>query len=55
MRYPSLRDVGGKLADDYGTNGVPETFVIDRDGKVAALQRGTVDERFLARALAEVL
>ena len=53
--YPSLRDVGGRLAEAYGTNGVPETFVIDRQGRVVALQRGSVDDRFLDRALAEVL
>jgi cytochrome c biogenesis protein CcmG/thiol:disulfide interchange protein DsbE len=55
LRFPSLRDVGGRLGDAYGTNGVPETFVIDREGRVAALQRGSVDDRFLERALAEVL
>ena len=55
IEYPSLRDVGGRLGDAYGTNGVPETFVIDRQGRVTALQRGSVDDRFLDRALAEVL
>ncbi len=55
MDYPSLRDVGGDLGDDYGTNGVPETFVIDRQGRVVALQRGSVDDAFLERALREVL
>jgi cytochrome c biogenesis protein CcmG/thiol:disulfide interchange protein DsbE len=55
LAFPSLRDVGGRLGQAYGTNGVPETFVIDRQGRVAALQRGSVDDRFLERALAEVL
>jgi len=55
LTFPSLRDVGGRLADDYASNGVPETFVIDREGRVVALQRGTVTETFLDRALAEVL
>ena len=55
LEFPSLRDVGGRLGEAYGTNGVPETFVIDRRGRVVALQRGSVDDRFLDRALAEVL
>ena len=53
--YPSLRDVGGELAEAYGADNVPETFVIDREGRIVALQRGFVDDRFLNRALAEVL
>ena len=28
----------------YGTTGYPETFVIDRDGRVAALRRGPIDQ-----------
>jgi cytochrome c biogenesis protein CcmG/thiol:disulfide interchange protein DsbE len=55
MEYPSLRDVGGKLADEYASTSVPETFVIDREGKIVAIQRGSVDDRFLERALAKVL
>ncbi len=55
LTFPSLRDVGGKLRDDYAGTGVPETFVIDRAGKVVALQRGTVTRSFLDRALREVL
>ena len=51
LTYPSVRDVDGKLAQDYGTRALPETFVIDRQGRVAAISRGQVDERFLDRAL----
>ena len=54
LTYPSVRDVDGRLAKDYGTRALPETFVIDRDGKVAAIQRGVVDRGFLDEALAKV-
>ncbi|HEX2016929.1 MAG TPA: TlpA disulfide reductase family protein [Solirubrobacteraceae bacterium] len=52
LSYPSLRDVDGKLAQAYGTKALPETFVLDRSGRVAALSRGQVDQAFLDRAVA---
>jgi cytochrome c biogenesis protein CcmG/thiol:disulfide interchange protein DsbE len=51
LTYPSLRDVGGKLAKDYGTRALPETFVINPQGKVVALSRGTVNQQFLDDAI----
>jgi len=54
LTYPSLRDVDGQLAKDYGTRALPETFVIDGSGHVAAIQRGMVDRQFLSNALAKV-
>jgi len=54
LTYPSLRDVDGKLAEDYGTRALPETFVIDRSGRVRAISRGVVSQRFLDSALTEV-
>jgi cytochrome c biogenesis protein CcmG, thiol:disulfide interchange protein DsbE len=54
LTYPSLRDVDGQLAKDYGTRALPETFVIDGSGHVAAIQRGMVDRSFLNAALAKV-
>src|SRR3954463_10002759 len=54
LTYPRLRDAAGQLAKDYGTRALPETFVIDGSGHVAAIQRGMVDRRFLNDALAKV-
>lgn len=51
LTYPSVRDVDGRLAKEYGTRALPETFVIDREGRVVAMSRGAVDGRFLDRAL----
>ena len=37
--YPVVRDVSGDFARSYGTFQVPETFIINRQGHVQALQR----------------
>jgi cytochrome c biogenesis protein CcmG/thiol:disulfide interchange protein DsbE len=55
ITYPSVRDVEGKLARDYGTVALPETFVIDREGKVVAVRRGVVDAAWLNQALAPLV
>jgi cytochrome c biogenesis protein CcmG/thiol:disulfide interchange protein DsbE len=55
LTYPSIRDVDGKLAQDYGTRALPETFVIDRQGRVVALSRGEVTQKFLDAAVTEAL
>jgi cytochrome c biogenesis protein CcmG/thiol:disulfide interchange protein DsbE len=52
LSYPQLRDVDGKLAQAYGTAALPESFVIDRSGRVVAISRGEVDQGFLDRAVA---
>ena len=54
LEFPSLRDVDGKLGEDYGRTGVPETFLIDADGTIVAMSRGQVDDAFLDEALAKV-
>jgi cytochrome c biogenesis protein CcmG/thiol:disulfide interchange protein DsbE len=51
LDYPNIRDVGTKLARRYGTNNVPETFVIGRDGRIVDLFRGQIDQVFIDRAL----
>lgn len=51
LTYPSLRDVDGDLAAAYGTKALPETFVLDRTGRVYELSRGEVSNAFVARAL----
>jgi cytochrome c biogenesis protein CcmG, thiol:disulfide interchange protein DsbE len=49
--WPNVRDDRLKLAPKYGTTQLPETFVIDRNGKVVALSRGQIDQRFMDSAL----
>jgi cytochrome c biogenesis protein CcmG/thiol:disulfide interchange protein DsbE len=53
LDYPNLRDVGTKLARRYGTNNIPETFVIGRDGRIVDLFRGQINQAFMDRALAK--
>jgi cytochrome c biogenesis protein CcmG, thiol:disulfide interchange protein DsbE len=55
LRYPSVRDVGTTFAERYGTHRVPETFVIDRSGRIVDLHRGQIDQAFIDRALAKAL
>jgi cytochrome c biogenesis protein CcmG/thiol:disulfide interchange protein DsbE len=51
VSYPNLRDGRLQLAPKFGTTQLPETFVIDRSGRVVALSRGQIDERFMDAAL----
>ena len=55
LSYPSLRDDKLQLAPKYGTNKLPETFVIDRRGRIVAISRGQITEPFLTRALDRAL
>jgi len=47
----NVRDDRLKLAPKYGTSQLPETFVINRAGKVVALSRGQIDQQFMDAAL----
>ncbi len=51
LTYPTLRDPSGEFAQAYGTDQLPESFVIDRAGKVVAISRGEVDQPFLDEAI----
>jgi cytochrome c biogenesis protein CcmG, thiol:disulfide interchange protein DsbE len=55
LSYPSLRDRDGEYAEDFAAQGFPETFVVDRRGRIAAVRRGPVDERWLAQTLPPLL
>jgi cytochrome c biogenesis protein CcmG/thiol:disulfide interchange protein DsbE len=41
--YPTLVDQAGKTAIAYGVGGVPETFFLNRNGKVVAKFEGPID------------
>jgi len=40
ITYPSVRDLNGKLAAQFGVRGVPETFFIDREFRFFAVGQG---------------
>jgi cytochrome c biogenesis protein CcmG/thiol:disulfide interchange protein DsbE len=55
ITYPVLRDVSGDFVRSFGTTGVPETFVINRQGRIQALQRFPVTNQWLSRTLPRIL
>jgi cytochrome c biogenesis protein CcmG/thiol:disulfide interchange protein DsbE len=52
LTYPNLRDTTGNFAHSYGTNQLPESFIIDRQGAIVAISRGEIGQQFIDRALA---
>jgi cytochrome c biogenesis protein CcmG, thiol:disulfide interchange protein DsbE len=55
LTYPMLRDGDGSTRESYGILGFPETFVIDREGRIAAVARGPVDAEFMRERVAPLL
>jgi cytochrome c biogenesis protein CcmG, thiol:disulfide interchange protein DsbE len=53
--YPALLDSGSRTAVSYGLYGVPETFIIDRDGIVVHKQIGPITVSKLATLLEPLL
>ena len=47
LTYPMLKDKDGHGIETFGVVQYPETFVIDPDGRITAVRRGPVDERFM--------
>jgi peroxiredoxin len=43
LTFPLVYDGPGDSTDPYGVTGFPETFVIDREGKVIAAFKGGID------------
>jgi cytochrome c biogenesis protein CcmG/thiol:disulfide interchange protein DsbE len=55
ITYPVLRDPTGRFGRSFGIDGVPETFVINRNGRIIAARRYQVRDRWLTRTLARAL
>jgi cytochrome c biogenesis protein CcmG, thiol:disulfide interchange protein DsbE len=51
LTYLNLRDNTGDFAHSYGTDQLPESFVIDRQGRIVAISRGEIDQAFLNQAI----
>ncbi len=47
-------DTGGRAAIEWGVYGVPETFIIGRDGRIAYKHIGPIDERGFEKFRAEI-
>ena len=58
ISFPSLYDPKGEVAlafRDYPANAIPSTIILDRDGRVAAVYTGAVQEDDLRTVLDELL
>jgi cytochrome c biogenesis protein CcmG/thiol:disulfide interchange protein DsbE len=44
LTFPNARDASGKVSIDYGVYGVPETFFIDRRGRIRGKHVGAVTD-----------
>jgi len=51
LTYPNLRDSDGEFAHSYGTDQLPESFIIDRQGRIVKLRRSEIDQAFLNSAI----
>jgi cytochrome c biogenesis protein CcmG/thiol:disulfide interchange protein DsbE len=52
LTYPILRDATGEFAHSFGTRQVPESFLINRQGRIVRIERGEIEQGFVQRALA---
>lgn len=52
LTYPSVRDGSGSVLAGYGVTGVPETFFIDRQGRIVDYTSGPVDPATLDAKIA---
>lgn len=48
LTYELLHDGDGNRMDAYNVKGLPESFLIDPDGKIALIYRGPIDAEILA-------
>lgn len=55
LSYPQLHDGDGGAADDWGTTGVPENFLIDPDGKLRLIFVGPISEENLEDEVAPLV
>ena len=53
--FPSVRDRDREYGRQFGVNAYPETFIIDRKGRIAAMQRFPVDQAWLDQHLPKLL
>jgi cytochrome c biogenesis protein CcmG/thiol:disulfide interchange protein DsbE len=55
ITFPSLRDRDREYGRSFGVTGYPETFLIDRSGRVAAMRRFPVTQQWLDQHLPKLL
>jgi cytochrome c biogenesis protein CcmG/thiol:disulfide interchange protein DsbE len=55
ITYPVIQDVEDNYVHAFGTNSVPETFVIDRQGRIAAIRRFQLTGDWLHQTLSKLI
>lgn len=55
ITYPNVMDIRKQAEDDYRTQGVPETFVVGKDGQIVKFFFAQPSERELRQAIEEAL
>ena len=55
LRYPVLLDPAGSFVAPYGVTGVPETFIVDRSGRVIAADPEEMTKSWMDSTLSRVL
>ena len=55
LTFPNVRDVDGKVSVEYGIYGVPETFFLDRQGRIRAKHVGAVTDEVFRRQIDRLL
>jgi len=53
--YETVRDEGGRAAIFFGVFGIPETFFVDREGKIAGVVRGEINTTLIDAALQQLV
>ncbi len=55
ITYPNVNDTTGSVAIDYGVTGVPETFFVNRHGRIVQKIIGALDQHTLQQAIVAML
>ena len=55
ITYPNGDDIQGRIYNSYGVQGLPETFVINRNGEVSEVFVGAVTRDQLSVAIMQAL
>lgn len=53
--YLNLLDENGRLGIDFGLTGVPETFLVDKEGKVVKKYMGNINHAEVEKLIADAL
>ena len=55
LSFPNLRDRDGSFVREWGQTGYPENYVIDRQGRVAAVRRFPLTQQWIDETLPPLL